>query len=410
MAAPYWLLTLPRTCGSAVLFLFAVFGALLYFVEWTLQAWLFTSPVGLLDVTIATAAAVLSLGLPAWLLFRSRAGEQATLFDGLALGAFTGIGFAFVEFLARGIPPGPVFAWPPGSIETALRSLVSGTRVQVVWAGPAAWGALLGLAVALSRRRAIPRLLGQGAALGLVAVVFLELLSGWVLHHRLQGGADTTWFKLVASFHWIDASGRGGGRLLLLGLVLAVVMELWTRRSLAAFPTLRLPGEPEAPGLATELHAQAAALGKGRRAVVELRRFFAARRRLATLQGERGTPGSGGEPVIAAAAEAAAGRLYRAELALSGGPLPDDDRPPRLRAFVGGLVTTVGLALVFMFIVAWLGILLSSAMRGPVGYVCAAAVATGVAYTIGFFREDLGGWLGRRGVATPPENDEEWRR
>lgn len=380
----YWLLTLPRTAGPGALGLFAMLGGLIHVVHVTTFYWLLAGQPFRLAV-MATVDVVL-WALPLYiLLFHTNAGEGATLFDGLALGAALGLGFAVVQFLLDRRLGGPILGWPPGAVTEPIET-----------AGSTAWLALLGFGLVLGRRfrsrwkwwAAAPALVG--------GVVFLEWLVFLLRAHNVLGPPGSFWHGVAVNFNWIDGSGRGTGWLLIVALMAAVVYgEIVARRGLAAFPTLRLTGEPTMPSLLGEIHVLVFGAREGLAALAETRRFFAARRRLATLAFERGvtrvdgvTPG-----LVADTAELVADHLSRAEQALAGQPVEVTEEPsPRRRAFAFliGLVFTIVAALFSMAMVASMGAALTASLGGnPMGYVYATACVTGLVYAAVFWRGAL---------------------
>jgi hypothetical protein len=379
LALVYWILTLPRTAGPGVLGLFAMLGGLIQVVHVTVFHWLpITSPP--VHVMVMAVLDVALWALPLYILFfRTTAGEGATLFDGLALGAALGFGFALVQFLLDRQLGGPILGWPPGAV-----------TAPVEVAGVIAWVALLGFGLVAGRRlRTRWRWWPVAPALAGV-LVFVE----WSIV-LLRGAPEPFWYRTLLYAYWLIGSGRGTGWLLVAAFVAAVVYgEIVARRALAVFPTLRLTGEPATPSLLGEIHVLVLAAREGRAAIAEARQFFAARRRLATVAFDHGVTTADGTAsgLVADTAELVADQMSQAEQALAGLPVQVTEESPRRRglAFFAGLVFTIVAALLSMAMVATMGAALTASLgRNPMGYVYATACVTGLLYAAVFWRGAL---------------------
>jgi len=130
-ASVYWFITLPRTVGTGVLVFYFLIGALLFFVRSIFWIVLLGSGASHSQAFVVSAVDVLLLSLPIyWLFFKSRAGQSANLMDGIALGAFLGIGYGlnFLLHLPRLFGSASFLSWTLGSISSDYATTVAGSN------------------------------------------------------------------------------------------------------------------------------------------------------------------------------------------------------------------------------------------------------------------------------------------
>jgi hypothetical protein len=399
-------LTLPRTVGAAGLLLCFLIGGLSAFARWLF--WIVFAPQSFtaFEAIVISVADIALLSLPVYaLLFRSRAGIAANLMDGIAMGAFLGIGYGLAYSFLHGLPGDRSFiSWFLGSVNSGFNTFVpnSGQYARVVWAGYAVWGALLGFVLALMRRlkERFPPAVWRTALILVTAIVFFEILIFFFVSVGIR--TSEPWLTMLAWFYWIDLSGRLARVLLVLGYLAAVgAGEYFYILSMASSRSFLLRGEPQTPTVISEMGLSVSALRSGWIPFAELRSFLRSRRRLATLILEqRGSKVH--DPALlsdlARAEEQAAAKMMRAETALEGKPVVHSDDALEgfdgAKKFVAGMLFTLAVTGLFIFLNGWLGLLITRGLgNNPMGYFYATVVLAALAYVIGYFRAEIIAWL-----------------
>lgn len=401
-ALVYCLLTLPRTIGFGGLVLYFLIGGFLFFLRWVLGVAFQSSSLTYSNAIVFSLVEVLSLSLPIyWLLFKSRAGRGTNLMDGIALGAFVGIGYGLNYSLHLLNPFGELsfLSWILGSINSGYPSIVQASHLDVVWGGYAIWGALVGFGLALARVlrvRIQPLFCWMVPALS-ISLVFLEML---VFNLFLTGllGQETIWRPISEWFYWLDSSGRQARFFLVLFYLLSFGLGEYLYKSrIPSLTQFLLKSEPRNPTFLSELSTCVLALRKGVLVCTEVSSFFRSRRRLVSLLTEqrwskREDPQL--SQLILRAEDQVAEQTSRAETALAGGTLLMDDNRLSARQtaqrFASGLVLTLVFTGLYLFFIAWLGGSITERLgNDPMGYIYATLIVTAFAYTLAYFRKHI---------------------
>jgi hypothetical protein len=405
-------LTLPRTVGSAALFLYLLIGGLVYFIRWTL--WIVFAPQNftLFEAIIVSSADVVLLALPILaLIFNSRAGRGANFMDGIALGAFIGIGYGLVHVLMVGYPGDrSIITWILGSVNSRFSTFVPhpGAYSQVVWAGYTVWGGLLGWALVLVRRLK-PRLqpaLSWAILAIILTIVFLEIFIVFLFSAGIAVSGKTA-FTLLSWFYWLDLSGRLARILVVLSyLASAAAGEYLFISLMGSLKPFLLRGEPQTPTVISDVSVSVSALRLGFAPFAEVHRFLRSRRRLATLMLEQQwleVDDSSLFDDIKLAEEQAAAKSMRAEAALQGQAVTGEDDAldgfDGAKKFVNGLLLTLAATGLFIFLNGWLGLLITRGLgNNPIGYFYATVILAAAAYIAAYFRVEVLGSLKKIGA------------